>query len=482
VPVAHSSPRDEDGSARTIDEVFGAIEIVAGVALLILAAILFVVGLFETTWAGRADIWALALFAAATGAPVAADGYRRLRGGRLVKALMAGYHRVRSTMVPLDEPSQGADPGVWRSDPVVRRLVAARTWLITACVLLLTLIGDVRMGPAPDGESREERLRATGDLVLLREPEQLTVVVPLTGGGIASCSPQDERWSGEWSLLRIDRDWGELGRSSGLFSVYRTIQLLGQVGGGLVQGRYEDNRWHGPYPVTLGNQNQLIVDARGRPAFFQHIAPDGEPYYFTLAPDFEGGVRLYWRWRHRDWMGRTDLIGGTLGEVEAVAAIEVPDEGIKAVVRVDDQLFQLARPPDTTPGPIQEDQLEQGWTETGPILATSGPFVRVLRVLGDPALVRTTVLGSGDQPEYALVVETTAGLSLATAADFHADRWAVERLPVTGPVSSVALADAMIDGRPSLVVAYRAGETVYGMYRSGGVWRRPEPIRCTEGE
>lgn len=421
----------QHGRTRRGVDLVGWALIAAGRALLAFALFLGIVGALQATWADRVTVWAFALSLLPAAAWLLGTGFRRLR-------------------------SRSPSP----SDPVVPTLVPARVWLVALVLALLTLVGDV---------SRAGLLPVTGDLALLRGDGRIMLVLPLTGDGVAQCATDGQGWPGEWSSPRTDPDWGDLGRSSAFFSARETIQLLGQSGGALIQGRYEGDRWHGPYDVVM-NDGRLAGSVRGRPAFWPRFMPEQVYWYFALVPDQAGGLRLFWR--YHDWLGWSQRIGGG-AEVDAVAAVDDGDEGVRAVVRDGSRLLWSTGPAGTEPGTFERD-----WSEPEPVELTSG---RRLRVTGDPALLRTTVLGSADRPHYAVAVQTAEGLLLLTAEDFEANRWAAERLPVPGPVSSVALVDTAIDGRAALAVAYRVGEVVYVTDRSEGAWRTPELVRCVGG-
>jgi hypothetical protein len=403
--------------------------VAAGGAMFVVAAALFVVGLFEETWPDRATVWATALAAAAFSAQLLASAAS-------------------------DRPEDWAS----LSGPVVREIGAARTWLWVICLVLpFVMTATV---------SRDGFLPATGDLMLLADANgQVSLVVPLSNGGVASCSFEAASWSSEWSSPRIDPDWGDLGRSSAFFSARGTFQLLGQRDGGLVQGRQDpDMTWHGEYTVLI--DSELITSARGRPAYFQHVDPDSRYWYLALVPDVAGGVRLYWRNVH--W-GRTDLVESGIGLVDSVTAVDDPDEGTKAILRVGDRMFWLTRPPEVTPG-----DFDQRWTSAEELRTASGSPIRVV---GDPMLIRTT--GSADNQSYKVAVPTVDGLHLLTAADFDSNNWTVEPLPVASSPESVALIDTTVDGRSSLLVAYRIDDVIYATYTTNGQWHTPQPIRCT---
>lgn len=428
VTPSPSGPPGTPGPHR-VDPVVWVSTVVLGAALGAVAVTLLVVGLFETSWPDRATVWALALAAAGTGAKLLVDALTR----RPTDWGLLAHRRLRP-------------------------LFASRTWLGAVCVALaLGLTADaVRPGLLP----------ATGDISLLVDEGQVSVVIPLEGDGVASCSLAAGTWSDEWSSPDVDPDWGDLGRSSAFMATRGTFQVLGQRDGGLVEGRYEGGRWHGEYVVTVADR--LVTSARGRPAYLEHVDPEARRWYLALVPDTEGGVRLYWR--YGDWLGRSARIERRLGAVDSVTAVDGDEDGLLTVLRVGDRLLWLTKPPETVPGDFGQE-----WTRAEEVRTGSGA---VVRVEGDPALVRAVALEASDAPLYVIAVQAVDGLSVLTSTDFASNRWTAERLPVSGSTSSVAVTDATVDGRPSLLVAFRVGEVVYATHRSGGSWHRPVPIRC----
>jgi hypothetical protein len=403
--------------------------LVVGAALLVVAVVFFVVGLFESNWPDRTTVWALALAAAASGTKLVVDAWA-------------------------DRPVGWRPP----AHPHLRALTASRTWLGALCLVMT-------FGLAADA-SPSGILTVSGDLSLIVDEGEVSLVVS-SERGVAFCTLAAGTWSGRWSSPRADPDWGEVGRSSAFEAWRGTLQLLGQRDGHLVQGRYDSGRWHGSYAVTL--HERLVTGVRGRPAYFEHLAPDGRRWYLALVPDATGGVRLYWR---RDWWrDRSDRIESRLGPVDAVAVVDAGGQGIQAVLRVQDRLYWLIIPPEEEP-----EAFAQAWTRAERVRDVSGTPVGVA---GDPSLIRTAGISpSGDPPRYAIAVETADGLSLLTATDFTSNAWRVEQLPVVERTSSVALIDVTVDGRPSFLVTYRVGGVVYTTYRSDRRWHPPVPVRC----
>jgi hypothetical protein len=399
----------------------------AGCGLFVVAATMIPIGMVEDGWPDRATVWATALAAAALGAQVLA--------------------------------SAAADrPDEWAAfvGPIMDGLGAPSTWLGTVCLVLLFVMADV-----PD----DGILAATGDLELLTDATgRVSIIVPLRDGGIASCS-HDDGSANEWSSPQMGSEWGDPGRSSAFFSARGAVHILDQRGGGLVQGRQEregDLAWYGEYPVM----SQEVPTARGRPAFFEHLDPNSQYWYLALVPDTAGGVRLYWR--NVQW-GRTGPIHASIGLVDSVTAVDVFDDGVKAILRVDDRLLWTTKPPEAVRG-----DFNQRWSRPQELRTTAGDAVRVT---GDPAMIRTPAVGAAPQ-RYRIAVPTVDGLHLLTAADFESNRWTVEPLPMTRQVESVALVEMTIDGQPSLLVAYRVGPITYATFTRNHQWHQPEPVRC----
>jgi len=313
----------------------------------------------------------------------------------------------------------------------------------------------------------------TGDIALVRENGTPRLIFPLAAGGIGYCSRSDDRWSVPWSGVTIDSHWPGIQDATIFFSSFNGFEVLGSNGGTLTFG-YRDNqfRWHVPKSVLDDSTGNAVDGVSGPPAFLQYLSnPSAQAKFLAMVPVDSGGLDIYERdGISQDWHMMGSLEQG-LGRISYASAVYINGQGIRVVLRVGSQLYEMTRNDRGLPG-----QFQDGWSAAQK-LTVSG--IGQITTTEDPAFVYSNITGDSADDMLLLAVPVPHGLALLDTSPNMSGAWTSELLPIRQEPGAVALLRGYADGQPNVEIIYRQAETMYSIWKPDGKsWQGPTKIRC----
>ncbi|MET0419972.1 MAG: hypothetical protein ABW022_28500 [Actinoplanes sp.] len=306
---------------------------------------------------------------------------------------------------------------------------------------------------------------AVGDIAAVRVHGATTLVFTPPGGGMAACSHKNKDWRKRWFGIAHHRSWQKIDAYAAMSSNYGGIEVLARRGKQLMFG-WRDNelRWH-----PLRRVDNLSV-ASGRPALVEWGAARDETRAFLGFVPEGKNIRVHAREDFRTaypfrWFRLKPIAVPGPAPVDSVTATVLDDNHLLLVVRSGSRLVELTGEPKLKPG--------------GMTIRWSAP--KVIRPAGvavidpgDPDLILTDSISQGD---IVMAVPESEGVLLLSKS--AAGSWAAEKVPVDGPVDSLALVDAVDASGRTLVLVFRRAINLHQIYRSDdGRWHGPLELKC----